>query len=91
MSVINICRTHQYSIDELKIKIDVIKKYLEQKFEFHSEWETDQHLFFRRKGANGSIEIDENNFQLTLKLSMMYRMMKAEIRKEILIIIDEHL
>lgn len=91
MSTINISRTHEYSIEELKIKIDVIKKVIEQKFEFRSEWETDQQLIFRRKGASGCLTIAENNFQLTLNLSMKYRMMKTEIKKDVLIIIDEYM
>ncbi len=91
MSVINICRAHHYPIEELKLKIDDIKNDIEEKFNFFSEWESDQYLLFRRKGMRGSIEIDEQKFQLTLKLSMMYRMMKAEFRKEILTVVDEHL
>jgi len=78
-------------VDELKLKIDDIRKDIEKKFELYAEWETDQHLLFRRKGIKGSIEIDELGFQLTLKLSMMYRSMRAQIEREIVNLVDRHL
>ena len=90
MSVINIYRSHQYSPGELKLKIDDIKKIIEEKYNLRSEWETDQYLLFRRKGLKGSIEIDERKFQFTVNLSMMYRMMEAEIRQEILVVVIRH-
>ena len=81
---------HQYSVEELKQKIDAVKAEIEGKFEFRSEWETDRNLLFRRKGLSGNIEIDERKFQLTLKLGMMYRAMMAEIKREILIVVDDY-
>lgn len=91
MSEIIINRTHQYPLGDLKAKIDEIKVDIEKRFEFRSEWESDQCLLFRRKGAKGSIEIGEHSFQFTLKLGMMYRAMKAEIKREIVGIVDKHL
>jgi len=91
MSVINISRTHQYPVEELKMKIDDIKNDIMKKYDFFTEWESDQYLLFRRKGMNGSIEIDEHNIQLTLKLSIMYRMMKDQFKKEIVRVVDRHL
>ena len=91
MSVINIYRSHQYPPGELKLKIDDIKNDIEEKYELRSEWETDQCLLFCKKGLKGTIEIDEHKFQFTLNLSMMYRMMEAEIKQEILVVVNRHL
>lgn len=75
-------------IDDLRLKIDDLKKDIEQRFEVFSEWESDHCLIFRRKGLSGSIEIDDCNFQLKVNLSMMYRMMSNEIEKEIVSVVD---
>ncbi len=91
MSVISIQRTHQFSLDELKQKIDHIIHEISNKLEFCSEWESDSTLVFRRKGANGCIEIDEGNFEFTLRLGMMFRMMKGTIQKEVIEVIDGHI
>jgi putative polyhydroxyalkanoate system protein len=91
MSAITINRSHQFSIDDLKIKIDELKKDIENRFEVQSEWESDQILLFRRKGLNGSIEIDDSNFQLKVNLSMMLRMLSAQIENEIVSVVDGHL
>jgi len=91
MSIINIQRTHEFSLDELKQKIDRIIHEISNKLEFRSEWESDSTLSFRRKGANGCIEIDESNFELTLRLGMMFRMMKGAIQKEVVEVIDGHI
>jgi putative polyhydroxyalkanoate system protein len=88
MSAITISRSHQFSIDELKLKIDELKKDIENRFEVRSEWESDQILLFRRKGLNGSIEIDDSNFQLKVNLSMMLRMLSAQIENEIVSVVD---
>jgi putative polyhydroxyalkanoate system protein len=91
MSSINIHRSHQLPLDELKQKIDIILLNISNRLDFRSEWETDRLLTFRRKGANGSIAIDESNFELTLKLGMMFRMMKGAIQKEMIEVVDEHI
>lgn len=91
MSAITISRSHQFSIDELKLKVDELKTDMENRFEVRSEWESDQILLFRRKGLNGSIEIDEGNFHLKINLSVMYRMMSTTIENEIVNVVDSYI
>jgi putative polyhydroxyalkanoate system protein len=91
MSVITIRRKHQFSLDELKQKIDQIVLEISNKLEVRSEWESENTLLFRRKGANGCIEVDNSNFELTLKLGMMFRMMKGSIQREMTEVVDEHI
>ncbi len=90
MSAITIYRAHQYPVEELKQRIDTVKAEIEGKFEFRSEWETDRSLLFRRRGLSGNIEIDKQKFKLTLRPGLMYRAMMTEIKKEVLIVVDEH-
>ncbi|WP_444996153.1 polyhydroxyalkanoic acid system family protein [Aliikangiella sp. IMCC44359] len=91
MSVIYVHRNHQLSINELKNRIDQIVVKIQDELEFHTEWETDKSLIFRRKGANGGIEIDEENFALTLRLGIMFRMLKSSIENQVIEIVDKHL
>ena len=91
MSIIQISRAHTYTLDELRNNIDKIRKEIEHRYQFKAEWDTEKQLLFRRKGASGSIEIDECSFQMTLRLGMMYRTMKNNIQQEIESVINEHL
>jgi putative polyhydroxyalkanoate system protein len=91
MSEISINRVHQYPTDVLKLKIDDIKKDIENRFALNTEWESDQILLFRRKGLNGSIKIDEGSFHLKVNLSMMYRMMSTTIENEIVSVVDRYI
>jgi len=91
MSVISIQRTHQFSLEELREKIDKIINEISKKLELFSEWESDKILLFRRKGVNGCIEIDNNNFELTLRLGMMYRMLKGSIENEVTEVVNGYI
>ncbi|MGB0495702.1 MAG: polyhydroxyalkanoic acid system family protein [Kangiellaceae bacterium] len=83
MTVINIKKKHQLPLIELKQKIDSIIIEMGKRLEFNSEWENEYSLIFKRKGASGNIEIDENNFELTLRLGLMYKSLKGVIHSEI--------
>lgn len=91
MSTICIQRSHNLSSIEVKNKIDQIILEIEKKLEFSSYWESETYLSFKRKGAKGFIEIGEDEFELNLKLGMMFKMLKNTIRKEIIAVIDSHL
>ena len=91
MSQITISRTHQLPVNELKEKINAIILDIEDKLVFCSEWESEQFLRFRRKGANGSIEINHQCFELNLQLGIMFRMLKGVIHNEIIQVVDSHL
>ncbi len=91
MANINIQRKHQLSTDQLKTKIDAIMLDIKDKIEFQSEWETEKEFCFKRKGAKGTIEIDESNFELNLNLGMMFRALKVPIEQRIVSVVDQHL
>jgi len=64
---------------------------LRNDIEFQSEWEGTQEFSFRRKGANGRIEIDDSNFELNLNLGIMFRALKSQIENRIIHLVDQYL
>ncbi|WP_028865994.1 polyhydroxyalkanoic acid system family protein [Psychromonas aquimarina] len=90
MAVINITREHKLTLTELKQKINAIAIELEQQYQLQSEWE-ENCLFFRRKGASGSIEIDEQQLELNLTLGSLFKIAKSKIEEEIKTMLDKQL
>jgi putative polyhydroxyalkanoate system protein len=91
MSVINVKRQHQISLAELKTKINQVVIQINKKLDFHSEWESDTLLMFRRKGASGQIKLSDHEFEISLKLGIAFKMMKNKIESEIVSIIDKYI
>jgi len=91
MANIHIQRKHQFSMQELKSKIDSIMVELKDEIEFQSEWESDLEFSFRRKGAKGRIEIDDSKFELNLNLGIMFRALKSQIEKRIIGVVDQYI
>ncbi len=84
MAHIQISRQHNIPVIQLREKIDLIMRSLEDKLSFTTEWENDSEFSFRRKGANGKIYISDEKFELTLNLGLMYRAMRAQIESKII-------
>lgn len=91
MANIKIQKKHQLSTEQLKDKIDVIMLDIRDKIEFQSEWKNNKEYSFRRKGANGRIEIDDSNFELNLNLGIMYRALKIPIEQKIIQVVNRHI
>lgn len=91
MAVINIKRKHNLSTGELNRNIQQISTKFEKKLKFRSYWETETSLIFIGKGAKGCIEISDSEFELTIRLGMMYKSMKTAIENEILLVVDEYI
>jgi len=89
MANINIIRTHQFSAEEIRAKIDGLMDSLKSELNFNSEWENPNEFVFRRKGANGQILIDESSFELNLNLGLMYSILKSSIEKIIISTLDK--
>lgn len=83
MSVINIEKQHSLSFEELTERVNEIAKKLETKLDIRSEWEDKNTLSFRRKGANGSIELSEDSVSITVRLGMMFRALKSVVESEL--------
>ena len=90
MARINITREHALPLTVLKDKINAIAIELDEQYQLKSEWEGNC-LFFKRKGASGSIEVDQHQFELNLTLGRLFKVAKGEIEKKITAIIDTQL
>tara|TARA_R110001583_G_scaffold188860_3_gene351320 strand:+ start:5231 stop:5506 length:276 start_codon:yes stop_codon:yes gene_type:complete len=90
MALINITRKHNIPLTDIKLKIDAIAIELKEEYQLQSEWE-DNCLFFRRKGASGSIEVDTQQFELNLVLGAMFNTVKNKIEKDVTAIVDSQL
>ena len=91
MAVISLTRDHQLSLEEITQRVNEIALKLEQKLDIQSEWEDEKTLQFRRKGANGSIEISENSVDVTVRLGMMFRALKGMVQQELERVLDKQL
>ena len=90
MAIIHITREHSFTVSELKEKINRISIELEEQYQLKSEWE-ENCLFFRRKGASGSIEITTQQFELNLTLGLLFKVARNNIEKEIIEMVDANL
>ncbi|MEG3753722.1 polyhydroxyalkanoic acid system family protein [Psychromonas arctica] len=90
MALIHTTRDHNLPISVLKQKIDNIAAELATEYQLTSEWE-DNCLFFRRKGASGSIEIDAQSLELNLTLGALFKVAKNDIESKINKMLDTHL
>lgn len=91
MAVISLTRDHQLSFEEITQRVNEIAVKLEQKLDIRSEWENENTLQFRRKGANGSIEISEHTVDVTVRLGIMFRALKGMVQQELERVLDKQL
>ena len=91
MSVINIERQHSLSLEELTLRVNEIAAKLEAKLDIRSEWEDKNTLSFRRKGANGSIELSENSVSITVRLGIMFRALRSVVESELEKVVESKL
>lgn len=90
MALINIEREHQLPLDELQKKIEDLSCDFKTKFDLVSFWE-DNCLFFKRKGASGSIEISTTKIELNLTLGLAFKALANQIEREVLATFNQHL
>lgn len=91
MANIHLVRQHSFTLEEMRSKIDLMMKSIEDKLAFDSEWENESEFYFRRKGANGRILISGDQLELNLNLGLMYRAMSAQIEKKIISAVNAQL
>ncbi len=90
VAVIHITRAHKLTTTELQAKINALAIELEQQYQLMSEWD-ENCLFFRRKGASGSIEINDQQLELNLTLGSLFKVAKSKIEREIIAMLDKQL
>lgn len=82
MSQIHITREHPFSIDEAKMRLEVLRTRLKEKAGINSEWEGDQ-LLINGRGAHGAISLEAQAIVISLKLGLLLTPLKHMIEEKI--------
>ncbi len=77
--------------EKLRKELDGLAQQLGQELQLDCEWQTDDCLGFRRSGAEGQINIGEEEFELTITLGMLMEFFRGKIEREIREFIDQHI
>jgi putative polyhydroxyalkanoate system protein len=78
MANIHIERPHKLGREEARSKIEQIAVDLKRELHADYEWQGDT-LVFKRSGASGTIQIDEEDIVIDVKLGMALGLIKAKI------------
>lgn len=90
MPSINIEREHgKGSIDDVKADVQDLADKLSEKFDLKCSWRGNN-LEFKRRGAEGRIEVDDRKVRLVMKLSMLLAPIKGEIEKRTNMYMDQY-
>jgi putative polyhydroxyalkanoate system protein len=77
--------------DDLKGELNKLALQLGQELQLDCEWQSDNCLNFKRSGANGQINIGEDNIDLTITLGMLMDIFRGPIEQKLTAFIDEHI
>ena len=77
--------------DKLRDQLDDLAEQLGQELQLNCEWQTEDCLEFSRSGANGQINIGDDEIELTISLGMIMKLFRDKIEREILEFIDQHI
>jgi putative polyhydroxyalkanoate system protein len=91
MSVIEIKKAFTMPRRELKGELDELARKLEQQFQLNCEWHSDDCLEFRRSGAQGRIDIGEDEIELRITLGILMELFRGTIEQGIAEFVDEHI
>jgi putative polyhydroxyalkanoate system protein len=87
---LRIQRTHHLGIEEARVRANRIAADLERQFSLRSQWQGDA-LHVRGNGITGSLTVEEERFELVVKLGFALKLMEGPIRSAIEAMIDEEL
>jgi len=76
--------------EELKEQLNELAEKLERKFQLDCSWQSDDCLGFRRAGADGRVDIGDEDIALTINLGFMLLAFKGSIEQQIREFIDKH-
>lgn len=78
MAHIHIKHAHALKREEARVRVDKIAQELKKKLSAEGTWEGNS-LHFRRSGASGCIDIDDECVECTIELGMLLSPMKGTI------------
>lgn len=91
MASIQIKQSFSMPYDELKEGLDQLADKLGQQYQLDCDWQSEECLSFRRTGAEGEVNIGDQEIELHVSLGMLMSAFKGTIEKEIRDFIDEHI
>jgi putative polyhydroxyalkanoate system protein len=91
MSSIEFSKAFTMSRDELRGQLDQLAAKLSNELNLECEWQSDDCLDFRRSGAEGQVNIHDDEVALNIKLGMMMSMFRGTIEQEIQTFMEEHI
>ncbi|MET1256130.1 polyhydroxyalkanoic acid system family protein [Aliikangiella maris] len=91
MSVIKIEKNHQLTIIQLKNRIEQMAEQIGEEFAIKYEWEDSTCMLFRGKGINGDIEFNSQQLVFTMRLGMMWRVLRNAIESKVTQAIEQNL
>jgi len=83
-------RNHHLGIEEARVRADRIAADLQRQFSLRSAWEGDA-LHVKGNGVSGQLQVDEEHFELNVKLGLALKLMEGPIRSAIEKMIDKEL
>lgn len=91
MSDIHIKRPHKLQREDAKTRVNKTATELGSKYGVKSKWNSDTQLSFSGTGADGTIDIHENEVEVKVKLGFLARALKGKIEETINKTLDKEL
>lgn len=91
MSDINIKRKHSLSKADAKTRIDKTAAELSSKYGVKSKWKSENQLEFSGTGADGTIDLNDNDVEVKVKLGWLAKALKGKIEETINKTLDREL
>lgn len=90
MSTINIQRSHQLPLDEVKQKAEQLAQNLTQRIGGKYRWQGDT-VHYTYTGVKARIDCEENDVLIDIKLNFVASVFRSTIEEEVRETLDKHL
>lgn len=77
--------------EELRSELDLLADKLADKFQLDCRWSSDDCLDFSRSGAQGQVNITDDEVALTVRLGMLLSAFSGTIEQEVHDFLEEHI
>ena len=91
MARIEIKKAYTMDADDLRGELDALADNLSEKLSLNCCWQSDRCLDFHRSGAEGQINIDDEEVSIAIQLGFLLKAFKDPIEQEIQDFMDTHI
>ena len=88
MPKVEISRSHEFTMEKAKEKVDILANDLKDKYKLTTSW-SGYCLDFKRTGAKGKIQLEDKKVIVTVDLSMLLSALKSKVEERINQKLDE--